>query len=148
MPLLQIFKKLWEYSKEVNICFADLAKAYGCILRDDKLSAVLLQYGGIDGQLLTATESPYMHSEDCVCVDIVTTKLFRVKMGQRQDCTASCFLFRICVDRIVTKSESCGGEKLVTGRYNIWYLRMILFCSTLPKMVSSKLLTDFRMLPE
>ena len=53
--LQQIFKKLLEYAKEVNLGFVGLEKAYDHIPRD-KLSAVLLQYG-IDGQLLTGIKS-------------------------------------------------------------------------------------------
>ena len=92
-------KKSWEYAKEVNACFVDLEKAYDRIPRD-KLWAVLLQYG-IDGQLLTAIKSLYMHSEVCVCVNSATTKPFRVSVGLRQGI--------IYMDRIVKKSESCGG---------------------------------------
>ena len=105
--LQQIFEKSWEYAKEVNTCFVDLEKAYDRIPRD-KLWAVLLQYG-IDGQLLTAIKSLYMHSEICVRVNSATTKPFRVSVGLRQGCSFSPILFLIYMDRIVKKSESCGG---------------------------------------
>ena len=59
--LQQIFEKSWEYAKEVNACFVDLEKAYYDRIPRDKLWAVLLQYG-IDGQLLTAIKSLYVHS--------------------------------------------------------------------------------------
>ena len=72
--LQQIFEKSWEYANEVNACFVDLEKAYDRIPRD-KLWAVLLQYG-IDGQLLTAIKSLYMHSEVCDRVNCATTKPF------------------------------------------------------------------------
>ena len=72
--LQQIFEKSWEYAKEVNACFVDLEKAYDRIPRD-KLWAVRLQYG-IDGQLLTAIKSQYMHSEVCVRVNSAKTKPF------------------------------------------------------------------------
>ena len=52
-----------------------LKKHNDCIPRD-KLWAVLLQYG-IDGQLLNAIKSLYMHSEVCVRVNSATTKPFR-----------------------------------------------------------------------
>ena len=77
--LQQIFEKSWEYAKEVNVCFVDLEEAYDRIPRD-KLRAVLLQYG-IDGQLLIAIKSLQMHSEVCVCVNSVTTKVFRASVG-------------------------------------------------------------------
>ena len=132
-------------------CFVDLEKAHDRIPRD-KLWGVLLQYG-IDGQLLNAIKSLYMHSEVCVRVNSATTKPFRVSVGLRQGCSLSPILFLIYMDRIVKKSDSCGGVKIgeCTVGYNVCYLQMILCYSTLPKMVSSKLLTGFRMhalLPE
>ena len=76
----------------------------------DKLWAVLLQYG-IGGQLLTAIKMLYMHSEVCVRFNSATTKPFRVSVGLRQGCSLSPILFFIRMDRIVKKSESCGGVK-------------------------------------
>ena len=90
--------------------FVDLEKAYDLISRD-KLRAVLLQYG-VGGQLLTAIKSLYMHSGVCVSVNSATTKPFRVSVGLRQDCSLSPIMFLICMDRIVKKSESCGGVKI------------------------------------
>ena len=108
--LQQIFGKSWEYAKEVNACFVDFEKAYDHIPRD-KRWAVLLQYG-IDGHLLTAIKSLYMHSEVCVRVNSATTKPFRVSVGLRQSCSLSPILFLIYMDGIVEKSESCGGVKI------------------------------------
>ena len=104
--LQQIFEKSWEYAKKVNACFVNLEKAYDRIISRDKPGAVLLQYG-IDGQLLTAIKSLYMHSEVCVHVDSATTKPFRVSVGLRQGCSLSPILFLIYMDRIVKRSESC-----------------------------------------
>ena len=106
----QIFEKSWQYAKEINACFVDLKKAYDRIHRD-KLWVVLLQYG-IDGQLLTAIKSLYMHSEVCVRVNNATTKPFRVSVELRQGCSLSLILFLIYEDRIGKKSESCGGVKI------------------------------------
>ena len=77
--LPQIFEKSWEYANEVNACFVDLEKVYDRILRN-KLWAVLLLHG-IDGRLLTALKSMYMHSEVCVRVNSATTKPLRVSVG-------------------------------------------------------------------
>ena len=130
-------------------CLIMHVKAYDRISRD-KLWAVLLQYG-VGGQLLTAIKSLYMHSEVCVSVNNATTKPFGVSVGLRQGCSLSPILFLICMDRIVKKSESCGGVKIVDALYNVCYSQMIFYYSTLPKMVSSRLLTDFHihaLLPE
>ena len=108
--LQQIFEKSWEYAKKVNACFVDLEKAYDRIPRD-KLWAVPLQYG-IDCQLLTAVNSLHMHSEVYVRVNSETTKSFRVSVGLRQGCSLSPILFLIYMDRIVKKSECCGGVKI------------------------------------
>ena len=89
--LQQIFEKSWEYAKEVNACFVDLEKAYDRIFRD-KLWAMLFRYG-IDGQLLTAIKSLYVHSEVCVRVNSATTKPFRVSVGLRLGCSLSPILF-------------------------------------------------------
>ena len=108
--LQQIFEKSWEYAKEVNACIVDLEKAYDRIPRD-KLWAVLLQYG-IDCQLLTSVKSQYMHFVVCVRVNRAATKPFRVSVGLRQGCSLSPILFLIYMERIVQKSESCGGVKI------------------------------------
>ena len=83
---------------------------------------MLLQYG-IDGQLLTAIKSLYMHSEVCVRVNSTATKPFRVSVGLRQGCSLSPILFLIYMDRIVKKSESSGGIKI--GECTA---RRLLFC--------------------
>ena len=41
-----------------------------------------------------------------------TTKSFRVSVGLRQGCSVSPILFLIYMDRIVKKSEFCGGVKI------------------------------------
>ena len=108
--LQQIFEKSWEYAKEVNACFVDLEKAYDCIPRDE-LWGVLLQYG-IGSQLLTAIESLYTDSVVCVRVNSATTKPFRVSVGLRQGYSLSPILFLLYMNRILKKSESCGGVKI------------------------------------
>ena len=66
----------------------------------------------LGGQLLNAIKSLYMHSEVCVRVNSATTKPFRVSVGLRQGFSLSPILFLIYMDRIVKKSESCGGVKI------------------------------------
>ena len=108
--LQQICEKSWEYAKEVDACFVNLEKAYDYISRD-KLWAVQLQYN-IDGHVLTAIKSLYMHSEVCVRVSSATTKPFGVSVGLRQGCSLSPILFLIYMDRIIKNSDSCGGIKI------------------------------------
>ena len=66
----------------------------------------------IDGQLLTAIKSLYMHSEVCVRVNSATTKNFRVSAGLWQGCSLSPISFCIYMDRIVKNSESGGEVKI------------------------------------
>ena len=80
-----------------------------------------------------AIESLYMHSEVCVRVDSATTKLFGVSVGLRQGCSLSPILFRIYMNRIAKKSESCGGVKI--GEYT---LQRLLFADDLVLLDSTK----------
>ena len=109
--LQQIFEKSWEYAKEVNASFLILKKHMIAFLKTSLIWAVLLQYG-IDGQSLNAIKSLFMDSEVCVRVNSATTKPFRVSVGLRQGRSLSPILFLIYMDRIVKKSESCGGVKI------------------------------------
>ena len=63
----QIFKKSWEYGKDLFACFVDLEKAYYRVPRD-KLWKVLRAFG-VDGQLLRAITSFYCRSEVCVRIN-------------------------------------------------------------------------------
>ena len=72
---------------------------------------MLLQYG-IGGQVLTAIKSLYVHSEVCVRVNCATTKPFRVSVELRKGCSLSPISYLINKDRIVKKSEFCGGVKI------------------------------------
>ena len=72
---------------------------------------MLLQYG-IGGQVLTAFKSLYKHSEVCVRVNRATTKPFRVSVELRKGCSLSPISYLINMDRIVKKSEFCGGVKI------------------------------------
>ena len=52
------------------------------------------------------------HSEVCARVNNVTMTLFKISVGLRQGCSLPPIMFLIYNDRIVKKSESCGGEKI------------------------------------
>ena len=53
-----------------------------------------------------------MYSKVCVRVNSAMTKPFRVSVGLRQGCSLSPVLLHIYMDRMVKKSESCGGVKI------------------------------------
>ena len=89
--LKQIFKKSWEYGKNLFACFVDLEKAYDQVPRD-KLWKVLQEYG-VNGQLLRSIKSFYYRPEVCVWVNGKQSKPFHVGFGLRQGCVLSPLLF-------------------------------------------------------
>ena len=83
--LQQIFKKSWEYTKDVYICFVDFEKAYDWVPRE-KLWGVLRE-NGVDGNLLLTVNTLYFSSEVCV----------RVGGGNSQQFNVRCWtLTRVC----------------------------------------------------
>jgi len=91
----EIFKKFWEYDKDLFAWFVDLEKAYDRIPRArDKLWMVLQEYG-IDGQLLLTIKSFYCQPEGCVLDNGKQSKPFHVGVSLRQGCVFSPLLFII-----------------------------------------------------
>ena len=74
--LKQIFKKSWEYGKDLFACFVDLEKANDRVPRD-KLWKVLQEYA-VNGQLLRAIKSFYCRPKVCVRVNGKQSKPFHV----------------------------------------------------------------------
>ena len=100
-------------------------------VRERSMHVVLSQYG-INGQILTAIKSQYMRSEVRVRVTAQRQKSFRVCVRLRQGCSLSSILFLIFMDRIVKKSESCGGVKIgdCTAQRLLFADDLVLFDST------------------
>ena len=96
--LKQIFKKSWEYGKDLFACFVDLEKAYDRGPRD-KLWKVLQEYG-VNCQLLRAIKSFYCRPEVCVRVNGKQSKPFHVGVGLRQRCVLSPLLFIVYMNWI------------------------------------------------
>ena len=85
--LKQIFKKSWEYGKDLFACFVDLEKPYDRVHRN-KIWKILLEYG-VDGQLLRAIKSFYCRPEVCVRVNGKQSKPFYVGDRPPQGCDLS-----------------------------------------------------------
>ena len=85
----------------------DLEKAYDRVLRG-KLWGVLQEYG-IDGQLLRAIQSLYRDCRSCVRVSGMSSDSFPVRVGLRQGCVLSPFLFLVYIDRICRRSLGSEG---------------------------------------
>ena len=89
--LQQVFKKSWEYAKEVYTFFVDLEKAYDCAPRD-KLWAVMLEYD-VRGQPLAAIKSLYKQAEVCVYVNRMKIKPLVSMLGNNRAFLLFCSLY-------------------------------------------------------
>ena len=91
--LRQIFKKSWEYAKDVFACFADLEKAYDRVPQD-KLWSAQQEYG-TNGHLSMAIKSLYSQPKVSVRVYAKQSKSFLVGVGLRKGCVLSLLFFII-----------------------------------------------------
>ena len=124
----QICEKYLAKGKNVYFAFMDLEKAYDRVDRD-ALWNVLRLYG-IDGKLLGAVKSLYDGSEACVRVGDEVSEWFPVRMGVRQGCVMSPWLFNLFIDGVVREVNASvlgRGLGLVDERDRMWELNQLLF---------------------
>ena len=95
----QICEKYMAKGKEVFWAFMDLEKAYDFIERIP-LWDILRMYG-IGGKLLGGVKSFYENSKACVRVGDGVSEWFPVKVGLRQGCVMSPWLFNLYMDGVV-----------------------------------------------
>lgn len=107
--LKSILEKLSEKQKVACMAFLDLEKAYDRVQRES-LWEVLKIYG-IGGKLLNAIKSFYKCSESCVRVCREESKWFEVKVGLRQGCVMSPWLFNVYMDGVVKEFKARITEK-------------------------------------
>ncbi|MBD5001258.1 hypothetical protein GUF49_06805, partial [Xanthomonas citri pv. citri] len=81
--------------------FMDLEKAYDKVDRE-ALWRVLRLYG-VGGKLLKAVQSFYVDSRACVRLGSEVSVWFTVKVGLRQGCVMSPWLFNLFMDGVVRK---------------------------------------------
>ena len=108
--------------------FLDLEKAYN---RVDLVAMwnVLILYG-IGGRLLRGVKSLYVGSKACVRVGNEVSELFPVRVGLRQGCVMSLWLFNLYIDGVVRELNARvlgRGLKLVEWKDNGWELNQLLF---------------------
>src|SRR5215469_9078715 len=104
-------EKYREKGREVYLGFMDLEKAYDRIDRV-ALWTVMRKYG-VNGRLLTALKSFYVNSRSCVKVGGWVVEMFDVKVGLRQGCVMSPWLFNVYMDSIVREvKRECVEEEL------------------------------------
>ena len=124
----QICEKYLGKGKEVFFAFLDLEKAYDKIDRAAMWN-VLRQYG-IGGRLLKAVQSLYKDSKACVRVCEEMSEWFQVKVGLRQGCVMSPWLFNLYIDGVVREVNGrVGGHglRLLDGNENDWEINQLLF---------------------
>ena len=82
---------------------------------------------GIGGRLLRGVKSFYVDGKACVKVGNEVSEWFPVRVGLRQRCVMSLWLFNLCIDGVVNARVLDRGLKLVDGNDNEWELNQLLF---------------------
>ena len=124
----QICEKYIAKDKDVYFAFLDLEKAYDRI--DRKAMWKVLRIYGIGGRLLRAVESLYAGSKACVRVGSELSEWFSVKVGLRQGCVMSPWLFNLYIDGVVREVNARvlgRGLKLTDSNENEWEMNQLLF---------------------
>ena len=124
----QICEKYLAKGKDVYFAFMDLEKAYD---RVDRVAMWnVLRLYGVDGKLLDAVKSLYVDSKACVRVGNGMSEWFPVRVGLRQGCVMSPWLFNLFIDGVVREVNACvlgRGLGLVDERDCMWELNQLLF---------------------
>ena len=124
----QVCEKYLAKGKDVFWAFMDLEKAYDRIDREG-LWTVLRLYG-IGGRLLKGVKSFYVNSRACVRVGNSVSDWFPVRVGLRQGCVMSPWLFNVYMDGVVREvnARMLGrGLGLVGADGREWNLNQLLF---------------------
>src|SRR5215469_2260738 len=118
-----------EKGREIYLGFMDLEKAYDRIDRE-ALWRVVRKYG-VNGRLITALKSFYVNSRACVKMDGWVGERFEVKVGLRQGCVMSPWLFNVYIDSIEREvKRECMEEGLnpQSERGGVqWRVNMLLY---------------------
>ena len=95
----QICKKYLGKGKDMYFAFLDLEKASDRGDRDVMWNALRLY--GIGGRLLRGVKSLYVDSKDCVRVGNEVSEWFPVRVGLKQGCVMSPWLFSLYINGVV-----------------------------------------------
>ena len=124
----QLCEKFLAKGKDVYVAFMDLEKAYDRVDRRALWQVVSLY--GVGGKLLRAMKSLYDDNRMCVRVGGEESEWFESKIGLRQGCVMSPWLFNLYMDGVVREvSARVNGEgaKLMNADGREWELWQILF---------------------
>ena len=124
----QIGEKYAAKGKDVYFAFLDLEKAYDRVDREAMWK--VLRIYGVGGRLLRAVESMYAGSKACVRVGSEMSEWFQVRVGLRQGCVMSPWLFNLYIDGVVREVNARvlgRGLKLIDRNENDWEMNQLLF---------------------
>ena len=124
----QICEKYSAKGKDVYFAFLDLEKAYDRVDREAMWK--MLRIYGVGGRLLRAVQSMYAGSKACVRVGSEMSEWFSVRVGLRQGCVMSPWLFNLYIDGVVREVNARvfgRGLKLIDNDKNEWELNQLLF---------------------
>ena len=124
----QICEKYLAKGKDSFWAFMDLEKAYDRVDREAMWR--MLGIYGVGGKLLSAIKSFYVDSRACVRVGDMESDSFGVKVGLRQGCVMSPWLFNVYMDGVVREVNTRVGERglsLTGERGQNWVVNQVLF---------------------
>ena len=125
----QMSEKFCGKNKKLYVAYMDLEKAYDRIDRD-AMWRVLSMYG-INGKLLAAVKSLYERSEARVRVCREEGEWFRVRVGLRQGCVMSPWLFNVFMDGVMKEVRERAGDVGATlwdaRRDSEWKVEWLMF---------------------
>ena len=146
----QVCEKYLAKGRDSFWAFMDLEKAYDRVDRTALWS--VLGFYGVGGKLLAATQSFYRNSRACVRVGNRESESFEVKVGLRQGCVMSPWLFNLFMDGVVREINARLGERglgLIEGNGGRnWVLNQVLFADDTALVADSEeglqqLVTEF-----
>ena len=124
----QMCEKFSAKGKEVYVAFMDLEKAYDRVDRRALWQVVGLY--GVGGKLLRALKSMYEDNRMCVRVGGKESEWFESKVGLRQGCVMSPWLFNLYMDGVVREVSARvegKGAKMMSAGGREWELCQVLF---------------------
>ena len=143
-------EKYLAKGKDSYWAFMDLEKAYDRVDRE-AMWRMLSMYG-IGGKLLSAVKSFYVDSRACVRVGNKESSSFEVRVGLRQGCVMSPWLFNVYMDGVVREVNIRVGERglgLIEGDGGQnWVINQVLFADDTALVADSEeglqqLVTEF-----
>ena len=145
----QICEKYLGKGKDVYFAFMDLEKAYDRVDREAMWDVLRLY--GVGAKLLKAVKSMYVGSKACVRVGNEVSESFPVKVGLRQGCVMSPWLFNMYIDGVVREVNARvlgRGLELRDENDGVWEINQLLFADDTVLIANSEkelrqLVTEF-----